>query len=99
MLLKTTFTFLVAALGGLAPKALAHPGEKIDRRAAMREANVRRTFADLNFQVLSKCEAGPEIQARKERAMKRRMETFQKLRAERGIKDGEPLLQKPMNND
>jgi hypothetical protein len=98
MLLKTTFTFLVAALSGLAPRVLGHPGEKIDRRAALQEANIRHTFADLTFQTLSKCEAGPEIEARKERAMKRRLETFQKLRAERGIKDGKPLLGKPLNN-
>ena len=86
-MVKSTFTVLLAALG-LGLIAQAHPGEKHDRRAALLEANMRHTFADINFQVLNKCDAGSEIQARKERAMKRRLETFQKLRAERGISDG-----------
>ena len=86
MLFKTTITLLLAALSEL---ALAHPGEKIDKGVALREANMRHAFADVNSQRLSKCENGPDVQARKERAIERRFQTFLKLRAELGIVDGE----------
>jgi hypothetical protein len=105
MLLKTTFTLLLAALGELAPMALAHPGEMLDKRIAIREANMRHTFADINSRALGKCDSGPDSIARKERAMKRRLETFQKLRAERGLSEGKrhylmlPCFSKISTND
>lgn len=88
--MKSTFTLLLASLGQL---ALAHPGEKVDKLIAKREADMRHAWADINSQTLSKCESGPDVEARKERAMKRRFETFQKLRAERGISDGKSQSQ------
>ena len=88
MLLKS-FTLLLAALGEL---ALGHPGEKHDKRVALQEANMRHAFADVNFQALSKCGSASEVQERKERAMKRRLATFHRLRAERGITDGKQPL-------
>jgi protocatechuate 3,4-dioxygenase beta subunit len=91
MFFKTPLTVLLAALGGLVPAALAHPGEKHDRRALIREVQMRSTFADVTYEALSKCENAPEVQARKQRAMERRLETFQRLRAERGISNGKEL--------
>lgn len=88
MLARAILATFLAALGGLSHLAMAHPGESTPgKRVAMQAANMRHAFADMNYQALSKCD-GDLARARKERAMKRRMETFLKLRKERGISDG-----------
>ncbi|GAB1312866.1 GPI anchored dioxygenase [Madurella fahalii] len=92
MLLKSTFLFTLVSLVGLASRGLAHPGEAHDPRDALREAGFRHAVADINSKALSKCGNNAAAQARRERAMKRRLETFQRLRAERGVDKEDAFL-------
>lgn len=89
MLLKSTLLVALAALAGLASRGLAHPGEAHDRSAALREASFRHGVADINARALSQCGDSTEVRERRERAMRRRLETFHRLRAERGVDKGE----------
>jgi len=79
--------FVIAALAPWTQHALGHPGEKVNAIEARSAANIRHALADLDGEDVSKCSQAPETLAWRERAMKRRMETFQRLRRERGITD------------
>lgn len=75
------------ALAAAASLVCAHPGEKIDKREAEIEANFRHAVAELNQRSLERCSSSDEVSMRKEQAMKRRYETFKRLREERGVSD------------
>ena len=67
---------------------VAHPGEKHELGEMLKEASIRHAVADVNQDLLGRCNNHAEAQERRERAMKRRLASFQRLRAERGISDG-----------
>ena len=68
--------------------SFTHPGEKHDAIEARRDAETRHAIANINKATLIECSSEAETIGRKELAMKRRMETFQRLRKHRGIVDG-----------
>ena len=75
------------ALAAASTLVLAHPGEKIDKREADIERNFRHAVAELNQRSLEQCSSSEDVRLRKERAMRRRYETFKRLREERGLND------------
>lgn len=79
---------VAVAVVAFAPPLLAHPGEKVNLNEVLTAVRIRNTFADVEHQELSKCGDSTESQLRMERAMKRRLETFKRLRKEKGIEDG-----------
>jgi len=92
MLFSSSSLATLAVILGLAQTALSHPGEKIDALQARWEAHVRHTAADINGHALSKCEDVEEINARRQRAKERRMATFEKLRADKGLHNGMKIV-------
>jgi uncharacterized protein YaiI (UPF0178 family) len=84
MLLKPAILAVLAAVSVVS----AHPGETHDKRQMRREANIRHAIADINMRALEKCGDDAYVKERRERAMQRRLETFQRLRAERGLSHG-----------
>lgn len=72
----------------LTPLVLGHPGEKISVEDALWQADVRHAIADINTDALMRCDNQPHSRERKERAMARRMATFNKLRAQNGVSNG-----------
>ncbi|KAK4448864.1 Intradiol ring-cleavage dioxygenase [Podospora aff. communis PSN243] len=91
------------AVGALAatlfPTALAHPGERIDVAEASLDARVKHAFADLDYSELSQCGNNVDSRLRAEQASKRRMETFLRLRQERGISSNHPYVHRRNNAD
>jgi hypothetical protein len=97
-MLGSTFCSLAVAAIVFLTSTSAHPGEKLDAREALTEARVRHTLAGLQYRELSKCNDDAEAQSRADRAMKRRLETFQRLRKERGISsDSHPYIHRRDN--
>jgi hypothetical protein len=84
MIIKPSF---VAAIAGLLSLASGHPGEKHDAIQERRDAAVRHSLADANKRSIDACSGGEHVKARRERAMQRRLETFKRLRHERGLGD------------
>ena len=98
MLLHHSLLKLAAVAVALAPAiVLAHPGEVSSLEEAMLSARIRHAMADADHSELSKCGDTAETMSRAERAMARRMETFQRLRKERGITDGEHFPQRTVS--
>lgn len=90
MLLHHRLLKLAAVAVALAPAiVLAHPGEVSSPEEAVLSARIRHAIADADHSELSKCGDTADTKSRAERAMARRMKTFQRLRKERGITDGE----------
>jgi hypothetical protein len=77
--------------------ALGHPGERIDLEDALLAARIRHVFADADYSELSKCGQDVESRHRAERAAKRRMQTFQRLRQEKGIQNDHPYMHRRDN--
>ncbi len=88
MFLRLYTIATLQALLALISCGLAHPGEKHDELEAWEGAEARHAIADINNAALSECSGEAGVFARKERAMKRRMETFRRLQKQRGITDG-----------
>ncbi|XDG08266.1 hypothetical protein ABKA04_007881 [Annulohypoxylon sp. FPYF3050] len=82
---------LVVALSLTPVTVLGHPGEKYGRPEAIDEMGRAHVVAKMNTRALQACESSDAVKARKERAMARRLETFQRLRRERGT-DKSPWL-------
>jgi hypothetical protein len=78
---------LVAAVAGFLSLASSHPGEKHDAVQEQRDAAMRHYLADANKRSLSACAGTDYVKARQERAMHRRLETFKRLRRERGLEE------------
>ncbi|KAK3936128.1 putative gpi anchored dioxygenase [Diplogelasinospora grovesii] len=84
--------FKTAVLTGIATTLLAvvsaHPGERHDEHQLKRDADLRHAIADLHLSAVQKCSSSEDVQARRQRAMERRLETFKRLRSERSLTDG-----------
>ncbi|KAK4466277.1 Intradiol ring-cleavage dioxygenase [Cladorrhinum samala] len=97
-MLCSSIISIAVAVVAFAPPLLAHPGEKVDLSEVLTAVKIRNTFADVEHEELSKCGDSAESQLRTERAMKRRLETFKRLRKERGIEDDKhPYIQRRTN--
>ncbi|KAI1375338.1 putative GPI anchored dioxygenase [Hypoxylon crocopeplum] len=78
---------LAAALSLTPVLVLGHPGEQYGKREALEEMGNAHVVATMNARALEACQNAPAVKARKERAMARRLETFQKLRRERSTEN------------
>jgi len=93
----SSLVFVGAVAATLLSHALAHPGERVDLDDALLGARVRHAFADADHGELSKCGQDLESRHRAERAANRRIQTFQRLRQEKGIKNDHPYMQRRDN--
>lgn len=82
------FKSLVMVALSLTFLASAHPGEKFDQREHMDELANAHVVAEVNARALEACQSRPDFIARKERAVARRAETFERLLREKGLDNG-----------
>ncbi|KFA49272.1 hypothetical protein S40293_10195 [Stachybotrys chartarum IBT 40293] len=73
------------------------PQRKIDVEEGLLSARVHHVFADANYSELSKCGHDIESWHRAERAANRRLQIFQCLRQEKGIKTDHPYMHRHDN--
>lgn len=66
----------------------AHPEELFDKRAHLEEVTRHHVVAEVNSRALQACADQPEVKARRERAIARRVATFERLRQERSLANG-----------
>jgi len=88
MSLKPLALAALALAATLTTLTSAHPGERLDVLEELAKARARHAVADINNDALSQCNDLDEVRERRERAMTRRLATFNRLRAERGIDNG-----------
>lgn len=77
----TTAIAVASAIGTVA----GHPGEQHSHAQIKREVQLKNDLAGKAARSLSKCADRPEARAVKERAIKRRAATAERLRKERGL--------------
>lgn len=77
-----------AAVAAFTSLIHAHPGEEHDATEVVKKATLRHTIADINSYAVGQCVNDVETLDRKQRAMERRMDTFRRLQANRGIVNG-----------
>lgn len=88
MFLRSVFAALAASL--MPRLVLAHPEELFDKRAHLEEMTRHHVVAEVNSRALEACSNLPQVKARREQAIARRVATFERLRKERNLVDGKP---------
>lgn len=87
MMLPTTV--LVALATSLMTHLVsAHPEELFDKRAHLEEMTRHHVVAEVNSRGLQACSDLPQVKARREQAIARRVATFERLRQERNLANG-----------
>lgn len=83
---RTAFVALAASL--MTYLVSAHPEELFDKRAHLDEMTRHHVVAEVNSRALEACSNLPQVKARREQAIARRVATFERLRKERNLVDG-----------
>lgn len=86
MFLQTVFAALAASL--MTHLVSAHPEELFDKRAHLDEMTRHHVVAEVNSRALEACSNLPQVKARREQAIARRVATFERLRKERNLVNG-----------
>lgn len=83
------FMALAMSVSLIQVQVLAHPGENFDKRARMEELTRHHVVAEVNSRALQACAAQPKVKIRRRAAIARRAATFERLRQEKDLADGQ----------